>query len=220
MNWNDVFNQPVFSIIDFETSGLSPEVDYIIEAGLLEARDDRRNDALSWIINPNFPNPFHITQEVTLLTGINDTKISNGADGSVFFPSLLQRIKWNPVWGHNLSRFDSFFIAEECKRTCTIPPSKKTWYDTAAVFKAYRLTLPDQKWKQEPHALEELEDYPTFYDWVMYILSKPIKGLYYNLPFCCKNLGIDTTLLRFHRAGADVIATDKVREALKKIILQ
>ena len=219
MKWTDVFGQTDMSVIDFETSGLSPETDHIIEAALLEVRDTRPSEPLSWVINPNFPDPFHITLEVSALTGITDTEISYGADGKVFFPSFLRRIRWTPVWGHNLLRFDSTFIDEECKRTCTIPPPKKTWYDTAAVFKAWRLTLPDQKWKQEPGILDELENYSTFYDWGMMVLSKPIKGLYYNLPFCCETLGISTAGTRFHRAGVDVAMTYAVKARLAEVIL-
>lgn len=239
VKWTDVLNQSGMAFIDFETSGLKPDIDHIIETGLLEVTNDtpstkwRDNpdsgmqeisngsfaSSISWIINPNFPDPFHITTEVSALTGITDTEIGYGADGRVFFPSLFERIRWTPVWGHNLLRFDYAFIEEECRRLCLIPPPKKTWFDTAAIFKAWRLTLPDQKWRQEPDVLNELENYDTFYEWGLYILSKPIKGLYYNLPFCCETLGVDTTRIRFHRAGGDVLATYRVRNALKKLIL-
>ena len=221
MNWESVFNQTdPYSVIDFETSGLSPELDHIIEIGLLEIRNNSPMAPISWVVNPNFPEPFHVTEEITRLTGITETEISYGADPKELFPSFIERIRWNKVWGHNLLRFDSLFIDEECKRTCTIPPPKETWFDTAAIFKAYRLTLPDQKWKQEPNVLDELEDYPNFYEWGMYILSKPIKGLYYNLPFCCETLDINTSGTQFHRAGIDVAMTYVVRAKLAEIILE
>lgn len=217
--WTEVFAPQDSSIIDFETSGLSETLDHIIEIGLLEIRDDTPQTPISWVVNPNFPEPFHVIEEITRLTGITETEIQYGADPRELFPSFIDRIRWNKVWGHNIIRFDALFIDEECKRTCTIPPPKETWFDTASIFKAMRLTLPDQKWKQEPHILDELEDYPNFYEWGMMILEKRIKGLYYNLPFACETLSIDTSDIRFHRAGGDVIATYRVREALKRIIL-
>lgn len=219
MNWNDIFDHDSYSVFDLETSGLSPEIDHIIEIGLLEIHNNRPRSPISWVVNPNFPDAFHVPTEVTIKTGITDTELTYGADPRELFPSFMQRIRWLPVWGHNIVRFDCAFIDGECKRMCMIPPPKETWFDTAAIFKAWRLTLPDQKWKQEPGVLDELENYSTFYDWSMYILSKPIKGLYYNLPFCCETLGIDTSDIKFHRAGGDCIATYRVKEALKKLIL-
>jgi len=197
MNWKDVFNQDNFSVFDFETSGLDESLDHIIEVGLLEVRSDLPGATISWVVNPNFPDAFHIATEVT----------------------MINRIRWLPVWGHNIVRFDCAFIDEECRRMCTIPPPKSSWFDTAAAFKAWRLSLPDQKWTQEPNILTQIEEYDTFYDYGTYILNKPIKGLYYNLPYCCETLGVDTSDIKFHRAGGDVMATHRVREALKPLIL-
>lgn len=219
MNWEDVFGPKNSSIMDFETSGLNESLDHIIEIGLIEVCNDMPNAAISWVINPNFPEPFHVTSEITMLTGITDTEITGGADPKELFPSFIQRIRWDPIWGHNVNRFDTLFTNEECRRMCNIPPPKEMWYDTAAIFKAYRLSLPDQKWTQEPTILRQIEDYDIFYDYATYILNKPIRGLYYNLPYCCETLGIDTSDIRFHRAVGDTKATYRVREALKPLIL-
>jgi len=219
MNWNDVFAPKDSSVFDFETSGLDESLDHVIEVGLLEIRNNLPRAPISWVVNPNFPHAFHITTEVTMLTGITDTEITYGADPRELFPSFINRIRWLPVWGHNIIRFDCVFIDGECRRMCTIPPPKSSWFDTAAIFKAWRLSLPDQKWTQEPNILNEIEEYETFYDYGMMVLGKRIKGLYYNLPYCCETLGIDTSDIKFHRAGADCIATYRVREALKKLIL-
>lgn len=219
MDWNDVFRQSSYSMIDFETSGLNETLDHIIEVGLFEIRSDLPGSPISWVVNPNFPEPFHVPTEVTILTGITDTEITYGADPRELFPSFIKRIRWLPIWGHNVIRFDTLFIDGECQRMCTIPPPKSSWFDTAAIFKAYRLSLPGQKWTQEPNILHELEEYETFYDYGTYILNKPIKGLYYNLPYCCETLGVDTSDIKFHRAGGDVTATYRVREKLKELIL-
>ena len=218
MNWNEVFT-PDYSVFDFETSGLDETLDHIIEVGLLEVRDNSLMGPNSWVVNPNFPEPFHVTTEITMRTGITDTEITYGADPRELFPSFIQRIRWLPCWGHNILRFDTHFIDEECRRMCTIPPPNSSWFDTAAIFKAWRLSLPDQKWTREPNILNEIEEFETFYDYGTYILNKPIKGLYYNLPYCCETLGIDTSDIKFHRAGGDVTATYRVREALKPLIL-
>lgn len=218
MNWSEVF-APDYSVFDFETSGLSEELDHIIEIGLLEVRNNSPRMAVSWVVNPNFPQPFHVTNEITVRTGITDTELTYGADPRELFPSFMERIRWQPIWGHNILRFDMPFINEECKRMCTIPPPKSSWFDTAAIFKAWQLSLPDQKWAQEPTILQQIGEYETFYDYGVMILAKRTKGLYYNLPHCCETLNIDVSDIKFHRAGADVTATYRVRSALASIIL-
>ncbi len=124
MNWESVFNQGNFSVFDFETSGLSESLDHVIEVGLLEVRNDSPKEPISWVVNPNYPEPFHVPTEVTSMTGISDTQIMYGADPRELFPSFIDRIRWVPAWGHNIIRFDTMFIDEECRRICTIPPPK------------------------------------------------------------------------------------------------
>jgi len=219
MNWKDVFMDS-YTVYDLETSGLKPEVaDRIIEVGILEVNNNVPSQPLSWIINPLYPDPFHIPTEVTMITGITDTAISYGADGKEFLPSLMNRLRFKDLLGHNIIRFDDNFLEHECKRICILSPPKANLYDTASIFKAWQLSLPDQKWTQEPNILNEIEEYDTFYEYGAYILNKPIKGLYYNLPYCCETLSIDTSDIKFHRAGGDVVATYRVREKLKELIL-
>jgi len=219
MKWSEVFTDS-YTILDLETSGLKPEAgDRIIEVGILEVHNNVPNAPISWVINPLYPAPFHIPKEVSMLTGITDTELNYGADGKVFIPSLMNRLYGGDVVGHNALRFDSKFLDEECKRLCVLSPSNKSWIDTAAIFKGWQLSLPDQKWRQEHGILDELENYSTFYDWGMMVLSKPIKGLYYNLPFACETLNVDTSDIKWHRAGADCEGTYRLREALKQLIL-
>jgi len=218
MNWNEVFT-PNYGVFDFETSGLDENLDHVIEIGLLEVRRNSLGEPISWVVNPNFPDAFHVTTEITAMTGITDTEITYGADPHELFPSFIRRIRWFPMWGHNTIRFDTLFIDEECRRVCTIPPPKSSWFDTAAIFKAVRLSEPRHTWRQEPNILDELENYSTFYDYGKMILDKPIKGLFYNLPYACAELNIDVSDIRFHRAGGDCIATYRLREALKSVLL-
>lgn len=85
----------------------------------MEIKNDSQGTPISWVVNPNFPNPFHVTA----------AEISNGADPNELFPSFMARMRFLPIWGHNIVRFDTLFIDEECKRTCTIPPPKESWFD-------------------------------------------------------------------------------------------
>lgn len=219
MDWKQVFSDS-YTILDLETSGLHPESgDRIIEVGILEVNDNIPSKPLSWIINPSYPHPFHIPTEVTILTGISDTQISYGADGKEFYPSLMNRLFGRSVVGHNVLRFDSDFLSSECERLCILPPANKDWIDTASIFKGMRLSESGHSWAQEPNILEDLANYNTFWDYGTMILEKRIKKLYYNLPYCCETLGIDTSDIKFHRAGGDVTATYRVREKLKELIL-
>jgi len=218
--WEEVFTDS-YVIYDTETSGLHPEEgDRIIEAGIMEVDDNVVRSVSNWIINPLFPEPFHIPDKVVELTGINDTELSYGADPKEFYPSLMNRLRFKHIWGHNIIRFDQIMLDEECKRLCILSLPKQNLFDSAAIFKAWQLSLPDKPWTREPYILDKLEDYDTFYDWGTMVLEKRIRGLKYNLGFCCETLGVDVSDIRFHRAGNDVTATYRLINALKKIILE
>ena len=220
MNWESVF-QNDYVVLDLETSGLHPEEgDRIIEIGILiVGNHEPIGDAIGWIINPSYPDKFHVPEIVTDLTGIKDVDIDYGADPRELIPSLMNRLRFRNIWAHNGNRFDLPFLSEECKRICVLPPPKQNWYDSAAVFKAWQLSLPDKTWTREPYILDELANYDTFYDYANYILEKRIRGLKYNVAFACETLKIDISDLKLHRAHTDVVAEYRIIDKMREIIL-
>ena len=220
MEWKDVFTDS-YIVLDTESSGLHPDKgDRIIEVGLITIRDHKPvGDAIGWVINPVFPDSFHLQPEIVELTGYTDTVIEYGADPKEFYPSLMNRLFGERIWAHNGNRFDLPFLEAECRRVCAITPPKQNWYDSAAVFKAWQLSLPDKPWTREPYILDELANYDTFYDYANYILEKRIRGLKYNVAFACETLKIDISDLKLHRAHTDVVAEYRLLEKMREIIL-
>jgi len=197
-----------YVVLDFETSGLTPGMDSIIEVGLLFVVDDVEAAAVSWVVNPNYPNPFNIPREVVELTGITSEDVGKGADPAVFYPSLIRLLGDFKIWGHNSSQFDKPFLEYECSRLCIIPPKEENWYDTAAVYKAKKMDI-----------IDELEYYSVFQQFADYVLGQRVKGLYYNLNHVCEDLGVYTGDIKgWHRAGADVTGTMRVVKKFRETL--
>jgi len=194
--------------LDFETTGLDPEMDSIIEVGLLFVFDGEPAKPVSWVINPNYPDAYNVPEKIVDITGITSAEVGVGADPAVFYPSMIRLLGGVPIWGHNSSQFDKKFLEYECSRLCIIPPSDDRWFDTAALFKASKLKI-----------IDELEYYSTFQQFADYVLDKRVKGLYYNLPYVCEELGVYTgDITGWHRAGADIIGTMRIVEKFKEIL--
>lgn len=205
MQFDEVFEHSNFVVLDLETTGLTPCKDVPIEVGLLFVIDWIPSDPISWIINPNYPEKFNIPDEIRALTGITSEQVATGADPKVFYPALASLLQGMTIWGHNVSMFDRKFIDCECHRTCVVPPKAEQYYDTAAIVKAAQIDL-----------MKDLENTDSFNDWAVKVLGTPRKGVYYNLPFSCAEYGVDTTGLKWHSAGQDVIATFGLLKAMKE----
>lgn len=204
MNFDEVFDNGNFVVLDLETSGLKSCVDMPIEVGLLFVIDWIPSSPIVWIINPNYPEKFNIPPEIVALTGITAEQIMVGADPKVFYPALASRLQGMRIWGHNVSMFDRKFLDCEFRRTCIVPFKEEQYFDTAAIVKAAQIDM-----------LEDLENAETFHDWSVSVLSTPRKGVYYNLPFSCTEYGVDTSDITWHKAGHDVTATFKLLSAMR-----
>ena len=205
MQFDEVFEQRNFVVLDLETSGLHPCQDVPIEIGLMFVIDWLPSDPISWIINPNYPEKFNIPEEIRALTGITQEQIATGADPKAFYPALASLLQGKTIWGHNISMFDKDFIDCECRRTCVVPPKPDQYYDTAAIVKAGQIDM-----------MGNLEHADSFHEWAVNVLSTPRKGVYYNLPFSCEEYGVDTTGLKWHTAGSDVKATFELLNAIRE----
>ena len=195
-------------MLDLETTGLTPCKDVPIEVGLLFVIDWIPSDPLSWIINPNYPEKFNIPDVIRALTGITSEQVSTGADPKVFYPALASLLQGMTIWGHNVSMFDRKFIDCECHRTCVVPPKAEQYYDTAAIVKATQIDM-----------MKDLENADSFNDWAVKVLGTPRKGIYYNLPYSCNEYHVDTTGIKWHSAGQDVIATFRLLKAIRELWL-
>lgn len=62
-----------YTVLDIETTGLSPQNDYITEISAIKYRNNRRVDEFSSLVKPELSIPYYITR----LTGINDAMVAD-----------------------------------------------------------------------------------------------------------------------------------------------
>lgn len=112
MTSDDLSNIPLdeaeFSVIDVETTGLTPRYNGVIEIGIVKVKGLKITDKYSTLINPGRPVPFYITQ----FTGITDDDIFNAPFFEDVSEEITDFISDSVITAHNLS-FDRSFINKE-----------------------------------------------------------------------------------------------------------
>lgn len=96
-----------FTVIDVETTGLSPNSDAIIQLSAVRYIDHKEHDSYSTYINPQR----HIPSKVTELTGIDDAMVADAPIFSQVSDSFFRFISDSPILtGYNFS-FDLRFLS-------------------------------------------------------------------------------------------------------------
>ena len=107
--------QAEFSVIDVETTGLSPRTNNIIEIGIIKISNLQIIDKFHSLVNPGRNIPYYISN----ITGITNDEVFNAP----FFEEIADRISsfisTGILTGHNIS-FDKSFLRKEfisCSQT-------------------------------------------------------------------------------------------------------
>lgn len=100
-----------YTILDFETTGLSPSLERVIEVGAIIVENGTITGQFESLINPGRPIPYQITQ----ITGITSAMVRTAPRAEDVFPRLLTFLEDTPIIAHNAS-FDSRFFLAEAKR--------------------------------------------------------------------------------------------------------
>ncbi len=187
-----------YAVFDLETTGFDAELDRITEIGWLVVRDGVPGEARSLLVWDGKVVPAEVAEK----TGISTRLIA--AEGvapdealRTFFAEVGDRL---PLVGHNVIRFDSRFLMAACRRAGMDHPDVTRYIDTAALFKGRCLG-----WRPHP-----AENHARFAFRVLEHRSRHK----YNLAHACAELGIDVSDLTAHRAGADVVMTYRLYQAL------
>lgn len=98
-------------VVDFETTGLNPRKNRIMEIGAVRIRNGQVVEEYSRFVNPQEPIP----EEVVKLTGITDAMVADAGTADTEIPKLLEFIGDAAFAAHN-AKFDSAFLREECAR--------------------------------------------------------------------------------------------------------
>jgi len=91
--------------LDLETTGLDPEIDQIIEIGIIRCQDDQILDEFHSLIDPGIPIP----SKVTAITGIKTTDVSGHPRLDAILPQIREFVGNSPIIAHNIS-FDLGFL--------------------------------------------------------------------------------------------------------------
>lgn len=191
-----------YCIFDFETTGLDPTKDKVIEIGAYKVEYVAGSEVTvqrSWLIKQDKPLPPIITQ----ITGINDEMLNSfGMDEATAFYEFIEFANVNklPLIGHNIIKFDLLFLSKILLGGTMIEIKKKC-IDTAALFKARKLHA-DRYWHE------------SLYEFSERVIDTRVPGLKFNVGVACDELGIDKTKAIQHRAEGDVILTNEIYKEL------
>ena len=192
-----------YLVFDFETSGLSPDTDRIIQVGLCRVSDGEVSGRDGWLVNQDT----RIHPEAAAVHGITvgDLK-ARGIPPPDNLARFLEAVGKAPTCaGHNIHRFDIPFLLAECRRLGVDPPDCTDFIDTAALFKGWKLGLPRKPTE-------------TSKAYAHRVLSKRAPGLKYSIPACVRRLGIQASTPRLHEADHDAFLTHVIFQALQKIV--
>jgi len=105
---NIPFDEAEFSVLDVETTGLTPRYNGVIEIGIVKVKGLKIVERYSSFINPGRPVPYYITQ----FTGITDDDIFNAPLFEDIAEEVTKFISGSVITAHNLS-FDRSFLNKE-----------------------------------------------------------------------------------------------------------
>ena len=205
-----------YTVIDLEMTGNDCWTDLIIEMAVgiaLPGGDFSTDRVLVKIDRP-------IPPRIVNLTGITDRDLAAGGiaidDALAWF---VERTAGRPMVGHDVIRSDRAFLLEAARvhrraveegqypqrvidEVDDLPPWR--FCDTLGLYKGYKLGVYHEP--GESHR-----------DYVQRVIGLPTTGLSFGLAAACQDLGIPTGRVRRHRAGGDVIQTQKLFEKLLEL---
>ena len=98
-------------ILDFETTGLSPYYDRVIEVAAIVVKNNKLTDTFTQLMNPSRYIPYFITE----LTGITNNMVKDQPSPEKVMPKLKQFIGNRLILAHNAT-FDKKFLIAEMER--------------------------------------------------------------------------------------------------------
>jgi len=189
-----------YLVFDFETTGLNPDADRIIQVGLCVVTEGTAVDRFDWLVNQDVEVP----QEATRIHGISTDDIRfRGIAPRDSAVRILDAMKRAPTCiGHNIHRFDVRFLLAESRRLGIQAPDCEHFIDTAAIFKGRKLGMSRNP-TESPKAYADR------------VFSVRAPGLKYSVPTCLAELGIGSGTAQLHNASHDAYLTHLIFEALR-----
>lgn len=118
-----------YTIIDIETTGLSPKYNEIIELSALQIRNEELAATFSTLVKPTSPlDPF-----ISTLTGITDDMLLDAPPIKIALSDFLNFIGTDILIGHNVN-FDINFLYDNAENFLNIP-FRNDFIDTMRLFR-------------------------------------------------------------------------------------
>ena len=192
-----------YLVFDFETTGLDPGKDRIIQVGVCEVQDGVVVLTNGWLVKQDV----HISAEARAVHGITPEDLqTRGIPPRESLTRLLDLLNHAPVCvGHNIHKFDVPFLLAEAKRLGLEPPRVDDFVDTAALFKGWRIGVRKRP-NETPRAYAEQ------------VLSTKAYGVKYSIPACLNELRIDKKLGKAHDAAGDAYLTHLIYDKLMSVL--
>ncbi|MDG2398216.1 MAG: 3'-5' exonuclease, partial [Candidatus Marinimicrobia bacterium] len=135
-----------FIALDFETTGLQPEVDRVIEVAAILFKDGEPTDRYTSLVNPGIPIP----ELIERITGITNSMVSDAPSESSIIDEFFQFIGDIPIVAHN-TPFDLAYLEAMADRHDKKLPDRK-YYDTLTLSRGILYFQP-------AHNLSAVSDY-------------------------------------------------------------
>lgn len=197
-----------YTVFDFETSGLDPKTDKIIEIGVVLVQDNKIVSSQSTVLKQ----PIQLSQEIIDITGITQEEVDKGEDPELSITQLLwtlvgieQENGASPNLTHNGIKFDLPFLFNamtQKQRDEHMDNICRGAIDTAMMYKGDAINEP-RYWNE------------TFVQYARRVGDIRAFGVKFNVAHCCKELGVDIEGVKLHRALADATLTHEIYQKLK-----
>jgi DNA polymerase-3 subunit epsilon len=173
------------AVVDFETTGLSPDTDRVLEIGVACFAGGELTGLHNWLVNPGVPVP----EEARAVHNISDEELVGAPAFAAVLPELRAAIAGHLPVAYN-ALFDRAFLHAELGRGGTPAAAALHSGSEPAAFDAEVVWIDPLVWARE--------------------LYKEERG--HRLGEMCGRLGI--ALDRAHRAASDAEATGRVLLAI------
>ncbi|MCQ2538152.1 MAG: 3'-5' exoribonuclease [Lachnospiraceae bacterium] len=135
-----------YTVVDIETTGLSPEFEEIIEIGAIRVREGKETERFSELIKPEKA----ISPFITNLTGISNEMVQNAREAKEVLSDFREFLGDDVIVGHNVN-FDVDFLYDHCAKR-ELAPLSNNYIDTLKVSRRVLTSL-------HHHRLSDLAEY-------------------------------------------------------------
>lgn len=139
-----------FTVVDIETTGLSPKTNHIIEIGAVKYTNNMIRDTFQMLVKPPKIHGEYVSKEIENITGITNGMLNNANDMHFVLFEFLQFLGSDIIVGHNVN-FDINFLYDASERL-SFRRLNNDFIDTMKLGRSYLKDL-------DHHTLKDVSEY-------------------------------------------------------------